>query len=99
MDPEPQPPVMEQPPARPKFRWWLFFAVIFTTTLLTIVAAQARMRDLTPAVAAIGGGLSALVAGSMIGWRLGRSDPARIALSVLFIGVFAVACVTMNCVG
>ncbi len=99
--PEINPPVIEPPPPPPSvpFRWGLFLAAIFLPTLLTILASAAGGKDLAPPVAFIGGGLSGIVGGIMVGRRFGNSDTGKIGMSLVFVIVFSVACVTMNCFG
>ncbi len=79
--------------------WLLFFAALFAPTIATILLVQTQLKDPPPVVALFGGGISGIICGVMLGRRLGRTQPSRILLSLLFVLVMGAACVIMNCFG
>jgi hypothetical protein len=92
-------PVIEGSPR--KVNWLLFFAAMFLPTLLTVgmILLGAKQGDTAPATAALGGGISGIVCGTMLGRRFGRTPRLKILLGIISALVMGVACVTMNCFG
>ena len=86
---------------RKRMNWVVFFAVLLTPTLATIVAAllDAKNGDVAPTVAFLGAGLSGITCGVMLGRHLGPTLVAKIALSIVFAFVLTGASVAMNCFG
>ena len=74
---------------------------MFLPTLLTIgtILLGAKQGDTAPAMAALGGGISGIVCGTMLGRRFGRTLRLKIVLGIVASLVMGVACVTMNCFG
>jgi len=85
------------PPAR--INWPLFFLALFLPTVVVVLAVQAKAHDAPPIVALVGSGLSGLICGVLLGRRLGRTTPARVLLSLLFVLVMGAVALTMNCLG
>jgi hypothetical protein len=79
--------------------WFLFSLAIFLPTIATVVAVQMKSKDLAPAFAIFGGGLSGIVGATLLALRFGRTSGSRVALGVGLAVVLGVACVTMNCFG
>ena len=90
------------PPAgRPRFKWWLFVAVLLAPTLLTALSVwlSAGKGDTAPSIAVLGGGLAGIISGIMLGRYVGKALPVRIVLSVVFAAILAVVCITMSFFG
>lgn len=65
--------------------------------VLTALAAMLdRKGEAAPALMFLGGAAGGLVAGVMLGCRFGKSTPAKVVLSVLLVGVCAVAVVALS---
>jgi hypothetical protein len=97
------PPELIPPGAPPskKLNWWLFCTALFTPTLLTILAnlLGATRGDTAPSVAFIGGGLSGIICGVLLGRRIGSNSASRFVLGVVFAIMVGAACIVMNCFG
>ncbi len=84
----------------PKMRWKLLLAVIFIPTILTVLSALLGGRDVVAtSFGAAGAAFSGLCGGVLLGRRIGRTEAGKVGLSVDFIFVLGVACLTMNCIG
>ena len=90
-------PPPEIPP--PKLNWLVLLAQIFIPSIATIIAVQLHWNDTAPFIAFFGGIGSGLVAGTMLGLRIGRTTGTRVALSCVFTVVLGAACIGMNCFG
>lgn len=94
------PAAAPEPPPR-RLNWLLFALALFMPTVLTILITMTggQKSDAAVAVALIGGGLSGIICGGMLGWRFGKSTTNQIVLGIVLGGVFVVACIGMNCLG
>ena len=101
-EPPPQivPATIPPEPAR-RLNWLLFALALFTPTVLTILITMTggQKGGAAVAVALVGGGLSGIVCGAMLGWRLGSTPQRRITLGILLACVMVVACIGMNFLG
>ena len=98
----PSPEMPGLPPAgRPRFHGWVFAAVLVAPALLTALSVLlfAKEGDTAPSIAVLGGGLAGIISGVMLGRHFGRTQPARIILSIFFALILGVACITMSCCG
>jgi hypothetical protein len=98
----PSPEIPELPhAARPRFKWWWFVAVLLSPVLLTALSVWlfAQKGDAAPSIAMLGGGLAGIIAGTMVGRRIGETTSGRIVLSIVFALILGVVCVTMSCIG
>jgi hypothetical protein len=79
----------------------VFFGALFAPLLVTILAVKlsSSSNGAAPAVALIGGAVSAIVCGILLGRRIGKSFEARVVLSIVFVLIMAVVCIGMNCFG
>lgn len=86
-----------------KTSWLIFFAVLLAPPLLTTLAAFLAggeiAGDATVAIGSIGGAAGGIACGIMLALRLGKTVGARIVLGILLSCVFAVACITLSCLG
>lgn len=102
-EPPPLQPASDTAPSQParRLNWLLFALALFTPTVLTILLTMAGGQKGGAAVgmALVGGGISGVVCGGMLGWRLGSTPQRRITLGILLACVLVVACVGMNCMG
>ena len=104
MSASPDPPLPLVPEARSapeparRLNWVLFCTALFLPTLVTVLSARA-FEGFAIGTALFGGVLSGIVCGVLLGRRVGHTQTARIFLSILFVGVMSVVCVTMNCFG
>lgn len=92
--PESNPQLPIESAAKEKMRrlhWPWFGAAFLLPAVLTFGTAAAGMKDAPVACAFVGAGLSGLVCGILLGRRLGRTTAAMVILSIVFIGLFAVA--------
>jgi FtsH-binding integral membrane protein len=89
----PEPPVAFAPPPLParKLHWPWFTAALLLPAILTYATTMSGSQDAPIACALFGAGLSGLVCGILLGRRIGKSPGAVVGLSILFIGIFAVA--------
>jgi hypothetical protein len=93
-------PEIADPPSPPaKLNWFLFLLAIFLPTIATILAVQMKSKDLAPAFAVLGGGLSGIAGGILLALRFGRTSGSRLALGLGMAVVVGLACITMNCFG
>ena len=100
MTPPAIPPEIADSPSPPRrLKWYLFLTAIFLPTVATALAVQMNGKDLAPAVAVLGGGLSGIVGGILLASRFGRTTGSRLAMGFGLAFVLSVACVTMNCFG
>lgn len=103
MNPPSIPPADPVAPAgRPwrRLQWTLFLAALFGPPLLTTLAAKMDPRGgAAPALMFLGGAAGGLVAGIMLGCRIGQSTLAKALLSVLFAGISVVAVITLSGLG
>lgn len=98
-DPMP-PPTPEPQPSPVRLNWIAFLALLLGPAVLTSLAAFANHRsDAAPAFALIGGVLGGIGCGILLGRRLGRSQTARVILSLVFSAMCAVACITIAMFG
>lgn len=98
--PEQPPSPLEPPPPSPvRVNWLLFFAALFAPTIATILVVQTQLKDPPPVVALLGGAVSGIICGVLLGRRLGRTRMARVLLSLVFVLVLGAVCVMMNCFG
>lgn len=94
------PEIADPPPFAPRrLNWFIFLVAIFLPTIATVLAVQMKAKDLAPAVAMIGGGLSGIVGGVLLALRFGKTSGGRLAIGFGLAVVLSVACVTMNCFG
>jgi len=93
--PTPLPPEI----SRPKLNWLVLLAQVFIPTIATIIVVQFHGVDAAPFIAFFGGIGSGLVAGIMLGLRIGRTSATRFWLSCVFTVVLGTACIGMNCFG
>jgi len=84
-----------------KINWLVFFAVLLGPVVVTIAAVLlgADGGDATPTIAFLGGGISGIVCGALLGQRLGRTPAMKVALGILFSFVFGAVCIGMCCFG
>ena len=89
------------PSAPVRINWLIFFVVLFAPLVLTILSVRvaSHTSDFAPVVALIGGGVSAIICGILLGRRVGATLAAKVALSVLFVVIMGVVCIGMNCFG
>lgn len=78
----------------------LFLAALFGPPILTMLAALMDNRGAAaPALMLLGGGAGGLVAGIMLGCRLGRTTTAKVLLGMVLSGVAVIAVITLCGVG
>jgi amino acid transporter len=82
--------------ARAKTNWLVFFAAMFVPPIVTIISVQTKQQDPPPIVALLGGGVSGIICGAMLGRRFGRTRELKIVLGIVFAFVMGAACVVMN---
>ena len=89
------------PPPPAKLNWPIFFIVLCAPVVLTIVAVQLKRtgQDLAPFIAVLGGGLSGIICGAMLGRRIGSTTGIKIALAFTFALMIIPVCVGMSCFG
>ncbi len=68
-------------------------------TIVTIISVPAKLKDLAPTIAVLGGGVSGIICGAMLGRQLGHTRHQRIVLGVVFAFVMGAVCIAMNCFG
>lgn len=97
----PTTPPPEPAPQLPhaKINWLIFFAAMFVPTIITIISVQTKRQDSPPIVALVGGGVSGIICGAMLGRRFGRTRELKIVLGIVFAFVMGAACIGMNCFG
>jgi len=97
------PPVLPPSAAPPskKLNWWLFCTALFTPTLVTILVnlLGATRGDTAPSIAFLGGGLSGIICGVLLGRRLGSNASSQFLLGAVFVIVIGAASIIMNCFG
>jgi hypothetical protein len=97
------PPEIPGPPqaGRPRFKGWLFVAVLLSPVLLTSLSVLLidKKGDTALAIAVLGGGLAGIIAGTMLGRHFGKTPPVKIGLSILFAAILGVVCISMSCFG
>ena len=88
-------------PTPARFNWLLLLAMLSAPAVLTVltVLLGAKSGDPAPVAAFFGGSAAGIVCGIMLGLRLGKTTPAKIALSLLFALVMSVVCIGMSCGG
>ena len=100
---EPIPPAVsnETIASQPRINWLRFWIFLFGPTLATIAVILCGLDsgDTAPTIAFFGGGISAIACGVMLARRIGKTTGAQVGLAILFICVFAVVCIGMNCFG
>jgi len=84
---------------RPKLNWLVLLAQLFIPTIATIIAVQMHWGDGAAFIALFGGIGSGLIAGIMLGLRIGRTTGTRVTWCCVFTVVIGAACIGMNCFG
>src|SRR5262245_19568007 len=97
------PESLSSPPSvsRPRFRWWIFLAVLLSPTVLTCLSVlfMTRKGDAPPVIALLGGGAAGIACGAMLGGRFGTTAGTKIALGIVFAVILGIACIGMSCFG
>jgi len=95
----PLPPVLPSPPRR--LNWVLFFVALLGPTLLTIVVTLlgSTRGDTVPTIAFVGGVISGIACGVLLGRRLGSTPGSRVVIGFAFTVAIGAACIVMNCFG
>ena len=89
-------PVVPVEPPRARFAWLLFLLALFVPPMLTTLAAlMDRKGASAPALMFLGGAAGGIVAGTVLGCRIGGSTRMKVGLSVIFAGIMAVVVITM----
>jgi len=96
--------VTATPPTRPPARLnaAVFSLLVFIPPVLTLLSARlapAPNGEFPVMIGFIGGGVAGIACGIMLGFRIGKNPPARLALSVAFAAVMVVVCVSLCCFG
>ncbi|MEO6034328.1 MAG: hypothetical protein ABIQ35_03650, partial [Verrucomicrobiota bacterium] len=83
-----------------KFRWPYFFAVMLAPVLLTSLSALlSKDGSFAVGIAILGGSVSGIVGGAMLGREFGKTRALKITLSIVFAIIMIVVGVGMNCFG
>jgi hypothetical protein len=96
----PGPPVSLAPV---KIRWLVFFCVLLTPPVMTLISAvlgkgQAG-ESASPAIGFFGGAAAGIACGVMLAFRFGRSISARVLLGLFCSAAMAVVCIMLSLFG